>query len=76
MIQQGRSAHGGAPAHKARDYVEQNPPKQPENQPSRPGTPHNTVLGIIGAAHQNPVAGGVFAGGAQVGDDAHALGRR
>src|SRR5690606_29181052 len=28
----------------------------------------------LGAADQNPVAGGVLAGGAQVGNDAHALG--
>ena len=48
MTGQGRSAHGGAPAHKARDYAEQNPPEQPKNRTSKPGTPHNPALSIIG----------------------------
>ncbi|KAH2824865.1 hypothetical protein KXV85_000259, partial [Aspergillus fumigatus] len=49
-------------------------PKPAENLHSDATTPHNATLRIIRAADQNPVAGGVLAGGAGVGDDAHALG--
>jgi len=59
-----RSAHRGAPAHKARDYAEQNPPEQPENRTSKPGTPHNPVLSIIDGAGEDAelwaVVGGVL----------------